>query len=405
MSVGDDLDSEALRAALDGLQARHAALEARQRELEARLADVTRASSELRRALTRLGDALADAHNLPGMVSAVLETTVLYLGAETGVVYEIVPGSDRLRAISTFGVVGELDDLVRGQGVAGAAAASDEVVVWPGLGGSPGGAPGETDATPPAAGEPGDHTAAAVAAPVRADGHLFRVLALYGLPGGGPPSTDDVATLQTLVRQAETAIDNSFLYDEAKRLSLSDGLTGLGNSRNFALRLSEELSRSVRFGEPFALVFCDLDDFKGINDTYGHQVGNGVLVEVARRLTESTREVDLLTRLGEGADEFALLLPRTGLAGALRLAEKVRAAVSGEPFRIDDLSLRVTMSLGVATYPEHGTSEKELKGAADTALYRAKHLGGNTVEHVGVGEDVAPGAPTPSTTDDPRGSS
>ena len=406
MSVGDDLDSEALRAALDGLQARHAALEARHRELEARLADVTRASSELRRALTRLGDALADAHNLPGMVSAVLETTVLYLGAEAGVVYEIVPGSDRLRAISTFGAVGELGDLVRGQGVAGAAAASDEVVVWPGPAGTPGGALGETGeagATAPAPGEPGDHTAAAVAAPVRADGHLFRVLALYGLPGGRPPSADDVATLQTLVRQAETAIDNSFLYDEAKRLSLSDGLTGLGNSRNFALRLSEELSRSVRFGEPFALVFCDLDDFKGINDTYGHQVGNGVLVEVARRLTESTREVDLLTRLGEGADEFALLLPRTGLAGALRVAEKVRAAVSGEPFRIDDLSLRVTMSLGVATYPEHATSEKELKGAADTALYRAKHLGGDTVEHLEVGEDVAPGAPTPSTTDDPRG--
>ncbi len=382
MSAGDDLDSEALRARLDDLQARYDELEASHRRLESRLAEVTRASSEFRRALTRLGDALADAHNLPGMVSAVLETSVLSLGAEAGVVYEIVPGSDRLRAICTFGAVGELGDLVRGGGVAGLAAATDQVVVWPGPVG-----------TGPAPEEPATEGTAAVAAPVRADGHIFRVLALYGLPGRQPPSAHDVETLQTLVRQAETAIDNSFLYEEAKRLSLSDGLTGLGNSRNFALRLSEELSRSVRFGEPFSLVFCDLDGFKVINDTHGHQVGNGVLVEVARRLTESTREVDLLTRLGEGADEFALVLPRTGLAGALRLAEKVRATVSTEPFAIDDLRLPITMSLGVASYPEHGTSEKELKGAADAALYRAKHLGGNRVEHAKFGEDVAmPGA-------------
>ena len=384
MSVGDDLGAVALRARYDELQARYDALDARHRRLEARLAEVTRASSEFRRALTRLGDALADAHNLPGMVSAVLETTVLYLGAEAGVVYELVPGSDRLRAVSTFGDVGALGDLVRGQGVAGAAAAADEVVVWPG-----------PDVGGLAPEEPGTDDTAAVAAPLRADGHLFRVLALYGLPGRQPPSSDDVETLQTLVHQAEMAIDNSFLYEEAKRLSLSDGLTGLGNSRNFALRLSEELSRSVRFEEAFSLVFCDLDGFKGINDAYGHQVGNGVLVEVARRLTESTREVDLLTRLGEGADEFALLLPRTGLAGALRLAEKVRAAVTSEPFVIDELRLRLTMSLGVAAYPEHGTSEKELKGAADAALYRAKHLGGNRVEHAKLGEDVPVRASSP----------
>jgi two-component system cell cycle response regulator len=391
MSAGDDLDDEALRARLEDLQARYDDLEARHRQLEGRLAEVTRASSEFRRALTRLGDALADAHNLPGMVGAVLETSVLALGAEAGVVYEIVPGSDRLRAISTFGAVGEVDDLVRGQGLAGAAAATDEVVVWPG-----------PDVAGPAPGEPAPEGAAAVAAPVRADGHIFRVLALYGLPGGQPPSSGDVETLLTLVRQAETAIDNSFLYEEAKRLSLSDGLTGLGNSRNFALRLSEELSRSVRFGEPFSLVFCDLDGFKVINDTHGHQVGNGVLVEVARRLTESTREVDLLTRLGEGADEFALLLPRTGLAGALRLAEKVRATVATEPFAIDDLRLPITMSLGVAAYPEHGTSEKELKAAADAALYRAKHQGGNRVEQGELGADGArPGTGPP--TRDQRG--
>ena len=136
------------------------------------------------------------------------------------------------------------------------------------------------------------------------------------------------------MRQAETAIENSFLYEEAVRLSLTDGLTGLWNRRHFDLRLEAELSRAVRFSEPFAVVFVDLDQFKAVNDRHGHQAGDTVLVELARRLTEAVREVDLVARWG--GDEFALLLPKTGLAGALRLAEKIRAGRSRDaPFRID----------------------------------------------------------------------
>jgi len=337
--------------------------------VETRLAKVSGSASEFRRALTRLGDALADTHNVAAMVSAVLETTVVYLRAEAGVFYEPVAGTDRLRAMLSFGAPGEVEDLVRGGGVAGAAAAG-EVVVRPGPE-----APGLSPA------EPGGADSAAVGVPVRSDGHLVGVLALYGLPEGRPPSADDVDTLLTLVRQAERAIESSLLYEEARHLSLTDGLTGLWNLRHFALRLSEELSRSTRFAEPFALVFVDLDAFKGVNDTHGHQAGNGVLVELARRLMESTREVDLVARMSEGADEFALLLPRTGLDGALRLAEKVRAAVADEPFPLDGARVPLTMSLGVAAYPEHGGSEEELKTAADAALYRAKRLGGNRVEH------------------------
>ena len=311
------------------------------------------------------------------MVSAVLETSGLYLGATAGIFYTVVAGSERLRPLATFGEVDdEPPDLVRSEGVAGAAAARGQVVVWPGH-----------EAPRPSSAEPAAGGVTAVAVPVGSDGHPFGVLALYGRVSGVPFTSADVETLHSLVRPAETAIDNSFLYDEAKRLSITDGLTGLWNSRQFELRLGEELSRAVRFPDDyFSLVLCDLDNFKGVNDTYGHQMGNSVLVELSRRLIMSTREVDVVSRLSGGGDEFALILPRTGLAGALRLAEKVRSAVGDEPFQGEGVDLPVTMSLGVASFPEHGASEKELKEAADGALYRAKRLGGNRVEHAKVGE-------------------
>ena len=369
------------------LLARVERLEAHLWEVELRLAGVGRAGARFRRALTSLGAALADTHDRPRMVRAVLETTVVYLEAEAGVFYEIVAGSDRLRPMATFGVAGELGDLARGDGVAGAAAKSGQVIAWSG-------APPGVDAAGsarPAPTEPGLGSGPAVAVPVRSDSHLFGVLALYGPAGGEPFSADDLETLQTLVRQAENALENSYLFDEAKHLSLTDGLTGVWNDRDFELRLAERLSEAERFGDPFSLVLADLDGFKEINDTYGHQAGNSVLVELSRRLMESTREVDRVFRLSGGGDEFALLLPRTGIAGALRLAEKVRAAVVEPSFSVDGVALRVTMSLGVATHPDHGHSEKELKAAADAALYRAKRSGGNRVGHFRIGELGEPG--------------
>ncbi len=314
------------------------------------------------------------------MVSALLETTTTYLGASTGVFFVVVAGSERLRPMETTGATDEntVGELVGSAGLAGAASRADAAVLWPRDG----------DDAKPAPEEP-EAGAGAVAIPLHSGGHPFGVLGYYGRQT--PFDEEDVDSLEILVRQAETAIENSFLYEEAVRLSLTDGMTGLWNRRNFDLRLEAELSRAVRFSEPFAVVFVELDQMKAVNDRYGHQAGDTVLIELARRLTEAVREVDVVARWG--GDEFTLLLPKTGLAGALQLAEKIRSAAANAPFRIDTGSIDITISVGVAAYPEHGSSGKELVAAADGAMYLAKARGRNRVESAEAGDIEQGGAP------------
>lgn len=309
------------------------------------------------------------------MIASLLEASAAYLGATAGVFYLVVAGSERLRPLETTGEGVSAVDLAPGQpSLAGAAARRGTTVLWPHPGDAARGATPSPD-------EP-DPGAAAVAVPLRSGGHAFGVLAYYGRDV--PFDEEDVDSLVVLVRLAETAIENSFLYEEAVRLSLTDGMTGLWNRRNFDLRLESELSRAVRFSEPFAVVFVELDQMKVVNDRHGHQAGDTVLIELARRLTEAVREVDVVARWG--GDEFTLLLPKTGLAGALRLGEKIRAAVADAPFVVDTGSLDITISVGVAAYPEHGAAGKDLVAAADAAMYQAKAKGRNRVEVPVAGE-------------------
>jgi diguanylate cyclase (GGDEF)-like protein len=179
-------------------------------------------------------------------------------------------------------------------------------------------------------------------------------------------------TAASLASHAAVALENARLHRIVERQALIDELTGIGNRRRCEEALSAEVARSERFRTPFTIVLADLDDFKAVNDEYGHPVGDTVLRRLARVLDETIRESDVVGRWG--GEEFLLLLPGTDAAGGAQLAERMRSrlARSGEP--------TVTCSFGVAQHPAGAGSPEELFAAADRALYEAKRRGKNRVE-------------------------
>jgi two-component system cell cycle response regulator len=159
------------------------------------------------------------------------------------------------------------------------------------------------------------------------------------------------------------------------RQALTDDLTGLANRRHGGRQLEREVALCVRHGRLLALVRVDVDHFKAINDTHGHEAGDQVLAEVARRLAGAVRGGDELARWG--GDEFVAILPDTDKAGALRAAERLRSAVAAAPLQAAGIELAVTVSVGWAHWA--GDTPDDLLARADRALYRAKDGGRNKV--------------------------
>lgn len=166
--------------------------------------------------------------------------------------------------------------------------------------------------------------------------------------------------------------------ERLRHMSQTDALTGLDNRRHLEERLREMFEHAKRLNEPFACVMCDLDRFKSVNDTYGHQAGDQVLREFAQILRKEVREIDRAGRYG--GEEFMLLLPGTVLDAAVRFAERVRKQVEAHTFSFDDTSICRTASFGVSAWPHPRVSDCEgLMRAADDALYVAKETGRNRV--------------------------
>ena len=182
-----------------------------------------------------------------------------------------------------------------------------------------------------------------------------------------------------LTGQAAVSIENVDLHEMVRIQAVTDELTGLYNLRHFHDTLDGELERSRRFGTDVGLMLLDIDDFKRVNDTYGHQQGDLVLIEVARVLRELSRDIDEPARYG--GEEMAVILPQTDLHGAELLAERMRLAI--EDLSIERLDggghLTVTASFGVASLPECAKDKESLIAEADAALYRAKRGGKNAV--------------------------
>jgi diguanylate cyclase (GGDEF)-like protein len=199
-------------------------------------------------------------------------------------------------------------------------------------------------------------------------------LVLFPAPSGFDQRT--VALGHSLAAQAAVALDNARLHGIVQRQAVTDELTGLANRRSFQETLEAELRRAERFGNTLALVFADLDDFKRVNDRFGHGVGDDVLRAFAGVLRHRVRSIDQAARLG--GEEFAVLLPETDAAGAESLAESLRVATSRLAIPVGSSSVHVTASFGVAAYPQVRTAD-ELMTSADLALYTAKRQGKDCV--------------------------
>jgi diguanylate cyclase (GGDEF)-like protein len=193
-----------------------------------------------------------------------------------------------------------------------------------------------------------------------------------------PFNEEEAAALETLSGQIAAALENARLYQEARQLARTDPLTGLCNHRSMHERLDEELTRAARYKHPLAVVMLDLDNFKHFNDTYGHPAGDKILCLVAAALRAAARFTDILGRYG--GDEFMLVLPETNLGGALALVERAREWLSQAPRALpESTNIPVTVSAGIAVYPNDTSVRQDLIALADQALYVSKRSGGQPV--------------------------
>jgi diguanylate cyclase (GGDEF)-like protein len=380
-------------------------------ELQEYVLALTASRDQLRRHLAILGETLSSTHDLNRILQVILQTARSATGARAGTVLLIDPGGRALVPQCAEGLTGAWDvpepDLSAlriplGTGVLGAVAATGEARRGLcGLGGSALDEPacGTYVAVPicapiavgdpPAPGEPAGSAAPAT----------LGVLALYDRLGSDEFDDADLMTLRTFAGQAGVAVHNVRLHEEAQRLSLTDPLTGLWNYRYLRESLRREVERASRFGRMLTVAVLDLDHFKEVNDTYGHAAGDAVLVEFARRLRAGLREVDLAFR--QGGEEFVVLLPETDAYGGAIVAERLGAAIRDLPVpigprRIEPSSpaavqdIPISVSIGIAVYPEHGSTAQQVLDAADAALYAAKNAGRDTYR---LAEPAAPGVP------------
>jgi diguanylate cyclase (GGDEF)-like protein len=188
-----------------------------------------------------------------------------------------------------------------------------------------------------------------------------------------------VNTVETLVNQSATSIANAKMYYKMEMMATMDGLTGLFNHRCFQDKITDEMERLERYPESISVLLMDIDHFKKINDTYGHPVGDKVLRAIAEIFSGSLRKVDFAARYG--GEEFVAILVNTDKKGAKKMGERIRRNIERKKFKIGDHEINITVSVGIATFPEDAKDKKGLINLADKALYFAKESGRNRCIH------------------------
>lgn len=259
----------------------------------------------------------------------------------------------------------ELLRIPLGEGVTGRCAASGEVVLVPDVRLDPGYIPGVAGAR------------SEIALPLKVEGRVIGTLNAES-PTVDAYTEDDVRALSVIAQQAAVVIRAAQLHQEARRLAVTDPLTGLHNRRYFVDKLEEHLRRARRYDRGLALILVDSDFLKSINDRHGHLLGDRALERLADAMRATLRETDELARIG--GDEFAALLLEPDRDRALAVAERLRETVHWTTLTGEDGSrVDLTVSVGIALFPDHGLDGRALLRAADLALYRAKHDGRDSV--------------------------
>jgi diguanylate cyclase (GGDEF)-like protein len=192
-----------------------------------------------------------------------------------------------------------------------------------------------------------------------------------------PYDHDEISHIEHLVAQLSIALDNALIHKEIEKLSVTDPLTGVFNRRRFVEAAEDEFRSAMRYKYNLGIVMLDVDDFKSINDTYGHHQGDIVLTELSRLIKEKTRTTDVWARYG--GEEFVGLMTHSSVEGMYILAEKLRKSVEEHEFP-GLKGRKVTISLGVGCFPSEGVNDLEdLMKVADDNLYKAKRSGKNKV--------------------------
>ena len=339
-------------------------------DMTARLHDtvgeLSHSRDQLQRAVRRVGDTLRATHDMKQMLESVVNTAADAVEADVAILWSFTPTRDELYGSIARGI--EIDALPRlgiAEGIVGFVAERASSIVIP--------PPQATMGLPrPARQEPSFPVA--LVTPLYSQDRMVAVLALYRTDPRKHFSEEDVEMVNFLTEQCGVAIENVLLHEEAQRLSLTDGLTGTWNRRFMQMQFRQVLATATRFDRPFSILMLDLDNFKQINDTFGHQKGDEILVEFSRRVKLALREVDTFARYG--GEEFICLLAETDVDGAITTAEKIRDAIRSEPFGDSpERQVSLTVSIGVASYSQHGDTYAALVESADQAMYRAKQLG------------------------------
>jgi len=190
-------------------------------------------------------------------------------------------------------------------------------------------------------------------------------------------SRDDISLVELFSQLVGASIGNVKLFDKTQRQATTDGLTGLVNHKSFYETLERELWRSRRFGGNISVIMIDMDNLKGINDNFGHRVGDKAIRQVSRKIKQCVRQIDTAARYG--GDEFAVILPNTNLADAIIVAERMVEAVSSSKVIAKGEELSLSISVGLGQY-DSDCKPEDITSRSDQALYAAKQAGKNTVK-------------------------